>query len=495
METEANKGKKISRITGYVICGITLIIALITFFFLLKLAAVPNRYLVEYSVACLFIIGVFSVVQKWFIPGIIAKILSVVMSVLLICACYYMNYTYNRMQDISGIETQIDSIHVYVMSDNAAQSITDAENYTFGILSTLDRENTDKTIDDINSELSKNIETVEYNSVYDLVEALYGDKVEAIILNAAYISFVEESDEYKTFEEDVRTINLKEIENAVDMDKDINDEYLYNGDDVFTVYISGVDTRSAANVNSNSDVNILLTVNMNTRQILMISTPRDYYVPLSISNGVKDKLTHAGGYGIDVSVDTLEMLYGVNIDDYVRINFTGFQKIIDVLGGVNVYSEYDFKAEHYSYHKGYNELNGGEALEFARTRYAFIDGDRQRGKNQMAVIKAVINEMATSDALFNYTDILDAISDSMITSMSYNEISELVKFQLNDMRGWDVVTYSVNGFDSSNTTYSGGSQMLYVMIPDESTVEQAKQYLEDIYDNKEVSIMNGETNE
>lgn len=480
--------KKTGRIIGYVLCGVMLFTAALTFVFMLRLGALPNKYLVEFAVAVIALFAAFTVMQKWFVPGIAAKVLSVLASVVMLAGCYYMNYTHVRLNDMSGIETTVDSIHVYVMASDKAESISDAADYTIGILSTLDRENTDTVVAEINGELNKEIETKEYDSVYDMVKALYDGKVESIILNSAYTSFVTEDEIYANFDTDVKSISYKDIEREVTLDDEKNDVALYNGDDVFTVYISGVDTRSAANVNSNSDVNILLTVNMNTRQILMISTPRDYYVPLSISNGVKDKLTHAGGYGIDVSVDTLEMLYGVNIDDYVRINFTGFKEIINVLGGVNVYSDYDFSSGSYTFHKGYNELDGEEALAFARTRYAFIDGDRQRGKNQMAVIKAIINEMATSDALFNYTDILDAISDSMITSMTYDEISELVRFQLNDMEPWDVLTYSVNGSDSSNTTYSGGSQMLYVMVPDYSTVEQAKQYLADIYADKTIEI-------
>ena len=270
--------------------------------------------------------------------------------------------------------------------------------------------------------------------------------------------------------------------------EEVPEEYLYSGDRVFTVYISGIDTSGSPNVTSRSDVNILLTANLDTRQILMISTPRDYYVPLSISGGIRDKLTHAGIYGIDVSKDTLGMLYGVQVDDYVKINFTGFKEIIDELGGVNVYSEYAFTEGNYHFQQGYNELNGTEALVFARCRYAFATGDRQRGKNQMAVIEAVINKMVSSDILYSYTDVLDAISDSMVTSMTYDEISELVKFQLNDMQGWDIVSYSVNGYDSSNTTYSTGNQMLYVMVPNEETVNQAKEYLAQMYAGEKIVI-------
>ena len=125
---------------------------------------------------------------------------------------------------------------------------------------------------------------------------------------------------------------------------------------------------------------------------------------------------------------------------------------------------------------------------FARQRKMFSDGDRQRGKNQMAVIKAVIEDLASSDMLKNYKSVLDEISDSMVTSVSYDEISDLAQFQLADMKPWDIQTYSVNGSDSMNVTYSGGSEMLYVMVPNQDTVNQAKQYIKDMYDNKKITV-------
>ena len=242
-------------------------------------------------------------------------------------------------------------------------------------------------------------------------------------------------------------------------------------------------------VNRNSDVNILITVNTKTRQILMINTPRDFYVPLSISNGVKDKLTHAGCYGIQVSVDTLEMLYGVNIDDYIKINFTGFVDVINELGGVDVYSEYDFMPRHGTQHftVGYNHVNGTEALGFVRERYSFGSGDRQRGKNQMALIKAMINKCVSTDTLLNYENILGAVSSSIATSMTTDEITGLVKMQLSDMKGWDIQTYSVDGKGDNLMTFSLTAPN-YVMVPTQSTVDMAKEYLRQIYAGETVQV-------
>lgn len=486
-----NKLTKVMKVIGYIICLLMLMAGIMTGAYLLKLNVLPMKYMIVYGVVCLVLTLIFFLMQRWLVVGIIAKFLALIVSGLMVVACMYIGYTYNEVQEMVGVVTKVDNIQVYVLLDDAAEDVYDAKDYTYGILAIQDRENTDIVKTEIETEIETTLAVAEYDSVMELMEALYSKEVGAIILNSAYVSFVEEEASYGDFMEKVKSIAYKDIEREIVVEvapEEVPEEYLYSGDRVFTVYISGIDTSGSPNVTSRSDVNILLTANLDTRQILMISTPRDYYVPLSISGGIRDKLTHAGIYGIDVSKDTLGMLYGVQVDDYVKINFTGFKDIIDELGGVTVWSDYEFSTGGYSYQYGYNELNGTEALVFARCRYAFATGDRQRGKNQMAVIEAVINKMISSDMLYNYTDILDAISDSMITSMSYEEISDLVEFQLNDMQGWDVVSYSVNGYDSSNTTYSTGSQVLYVMVPNEETVEQAKEYLKMMYDGEKIVV-------
>ena len=183
-------------------------------------------------------------------------------------------------------------------------------------------------------------------------------------------------------------------------------------DEVYTVYVSGIDTRGAMTSSSRSDVNIILTINARTKQILMISTPRDYFVPLSISNGVPDKLTHAGIYGVNVSMDTLDMLYDININYYFRLNFGGFIKIIDALGGITLNSDYDFDSQNetgYHFNKGENHVNGEQALVFSRERYAFKEGDRQRGRNQMAVIQGVVDKVTQPSFLKNYLSVMDSL--------------------------------------------------------------------------------------
>lgn len=247
-------------------------------------------------------------------------------------------------------------------------------------------------------------------------------------------------------------------------------------DEVYTIFVSGIDTRGGMTASSRSDVNIILTLNATTKQILMISTPRDYFVPLSISNGVPDKLTHAGIYGVNVCMDTLDMLYDIDINYYFRLNFAGFEQIIDALGGVNVNSDYDFDSGNttgYHFNKGENHLNGEQALVFARERYAFKEGDRQRGRNQMAVIQGVVDKATQPAFLKNYLSVLDSLDGAFETNVPYDVIASLVRKQLGEGGSWQVLSYSVDGTGDTQKPYSMSSKA-YVIIPDQNTVDKAR---------------------
>lgn len=265
--------------------------------------------------------------------------------------------------------------------------------------------------------------------------------------------------------------------------------------DPFVMYISGIDSREGLVEDSRSDSNIIAVVNPSTKQVLLVSTPRDYYVELSVSNGEYDKLTHAGIYGVECSMDTLEMLYGVDIDYYFRVNFTGFEQIIDALGGITVYSDYTFDSTYsgvdtgttYHYEEGYNDLDGTAALYFARERYAFADGDRQRGKNQLAVIEAVIDKITSPAILRDYTSLLDGLSGSFETSMPYDLMTSLVRNQLDDGTSWDVQSYSVDGESDTRYCYSLGAEAS-VVIPDESTVSYATELMNAVLAGEVVSV-------
>ena len=252
----------------------------------------------------------------------------------------------------------------------------------------------------------------------------------------------------------------------------------------FVIYLSGVDTRGELTENARSDVNILAAVNPVTKRVALINTPRDYYVDLAGTDS-KDKLTHAGLYGVETSMATLGNLYGVNVDHYIRINFAGFISIIDAVGGVDVYSDQAFTSvgspgyyDPTTFAEGWNHLDGKSALAFARERHAFASGDIQRGINQMKVIDAMMNKIKSPTVLMSFSKLMDAVSDCFVTSLSQEQISALVRMQLASLSDWDIQSYAVTGTSGkSSQCYSAKGQSLYVMKPDENSVNQAKELI------------------
>ena len=252
----------------------------------------------------------------------------------------------------------------------------------------------------------------------------------------------------------------------------------------FVIYLSGVDTRGELTENARSDVNILAVVNPVTKRVALINTPRDYYVDLAGTDS-KDKLTHAGLYGVETSMATLGNLYGINVDHYIRINFAGFISIVDALGGVDVYSDQAFTSvgspgyyDPTTFVEGWNHLDGKAALAFARERHAFASGDIQRGINQMKVIDAMLNKIKSPALLMGFSKIMDAASDCFVTDFSQEQISALVRMQLSDFADWDIQSYTVTGSSSTSTKcYSAKGQKLYVMKPDEAAVSKAKEMI------------------
>ena len=199
--------------------------------------------------------------------------------------------------------------------------------------------------------------------------------------------------------------------------------------------------------------------------------PRDYYVQLHGTTGTLDKLTHAGVYGVDMSRQTLEDLYGVTIPYHARINFTSLVNVIDAIGPISVYSDYDFK----SYQSGYNTLNSKQALEFSRERKSFEQGDRQRGRNQQHVIEAIIAKMARPENSVKLPQIMNSVQQSVETNISETSLKSIIRNQLDDIRGWSVESISVDGSGDMLPTYSYGNTPLYVMIRDQASVESAQQ--------------------
>lgn len=458
---------------------------------------------VRYVVVAILIMAVILGINIWFRKK---KIANIIFSVVLLLMGILFIVGFNVVDDIdefigkvtNGANVQVTVMEVRVLAEDAAESLEDIEGYTIGYMETRDRDYTDKVLDEIKETIDNNYDSLAMkDDPAMMAEALYTGEVDAIIVNAAIVSIYEDIEAYEDFE--TKTKVLKEIkieeEIAGKNDSSSNNEGIYEYNEPssptemskssFVVYISGIDSYGDVNVKSRSDVNILMAVNTETKKIVMVNTPRDYYVPLSVSDGVKDKLTHAGNYGVECSRDTLGMLYGVTADYYIRLNFTGFIDIIDAMGGVDVYSDYAFSSRGYTFSQGWNnDLSGEGALAFVRERKSFASGDNQRGKNQMALITSMIKKLASAEVIMNYKTVLDAIAGSFQTNFSSDEIYALVQMQIDDMATWSVESYSVTGTGNMLPTYSVPSMNLYVMEPNTDTVDVAKEKIKNVLSGK-----------
>lgn len=425
-------------------------------------------------------VGVFllTLSYKYKVRFIVGCVLAALFITVQIFGAYYIATGAAALNNITEPEVEHAEIGVYVKKKDKAVTIADVKDYTFGIMEILDRGATDIAIEKINGEVGTSIKTASYTDVYSLIDALINtNDIGAIIINKSFLDLLDENEDTKASLEKIRELYSVTIEN----NQSTGLQAPPPDDDTFTVYISGIDCFGRVTRCSRSDVNILAIVNTKTGQILLVSTPRDYYVPLSISKGIPDKLTHAGIYGINVSMETLEMLYGIEIDYYFRVNFDGFKNIIDALGGITAKSNYNFSVGGYSYAKGLNEMDGEKALFFARERYSLPGGDGSRGQHQMEVIKGVVNKILSTALIKNYSAVLKGVEGSFQTSMPYETIAELVKNPHSLNNNWKLTSYSVSGTGASRKPYSL-SMKAYVLIPNEATVSHAKELIEQVED-------------
>ena len=473
---------------------------------LMATGMLSNLYLIILMVVLIVLNAVSVIVQLPLRRNKAGKLIMGIVSLLLSGAMLYgvvaVNSVQSALSKIVGKMTETEITEVRVMNDNPATSMGDTRGYTFGYIADADTKNTQSILD----EISKSFGTIKskgYDSMTALADALYDDEVDAILINQGYVDLLTEKDGYTDFRDQTRVLYTYTTTHEVDPivpNTSITKE-------PFVVYCSGIDARvDDISAKSRSDVNILAVVNPTTKQILLVNTPRDYYLPLA-RNGELDKLTHAGLYGIDESMKVLGNLYGVQADYYVRVNFAGLVKSVDALGGVDIESDANFTCvpmetpdgngdytyQKYSFTKGINHVNGSQALAFARERKAFADGDNRRGQHQMTVIKAIVNKACSSAVLTKYQELLKAASDAFITNMPYADISSLVQMQLGDMADWNITTYAVSGEGSTEYCYALGDKA-WVMIKDSSKVNTAKNMIQQVINGEVPTTSSSDSN-
>lgn len=343
-----------------------------------------------------------------------------------------------------------------------------------------DAKNIQALLADLRDKKNIDIQTESVDSYQQAYEQLLANQSQAMVLNSAYTSLIELNDvEYAS---KIRTLYTFKITKEVQVNTNKTTPVNAN---VVNVYISGIDTYGSISTVSRSDVNIIMTINMDTHKILLTTTPRDAYVQIPDGGGDQyDKLTHAGIYGVETSMKTLENLYNTDINYYARINFTSFMQLIDVLGGVEVYNDQAFVSLHgnYEFPVGNVSLNSEQALGFVRERYSLQSGDADRGRNQQKVISAIINKLTSIKSLANFTDIINSLQNSVQTNMSYETMMKLANSQLSSGNPFTVSSQAVTGTGSTGQlpSYAMPGAALYMLNLDQSSVDTAKQAIQNI---------------
>ena len=370
------------------------------------------------------------------------------------------------------------SMSVVVLKDSEVHNVTQLDSVT-GPTDT-DNENIQKLIADIKTSQSKELTVEQSTSYLAAYKSLVSGEAKAIVLNSVFENIIES--EYPDYASKIRKIYTKNITKEVAAPK-------ISKNKSFNVYVSGIDTYGPISSVSRSDVNIIMTVNRETKKILLTTTPRDSYVPIADGgNNQKDKLTHAGIYGVDASIHTLENLYGIDLNYYARLNFTSFLKLIDLLGGVDVYNDQEFNAhtnngKHYP--AGTLHLDSKDALGFVRERYSLADGDRDRGRNQQKVIVAIIQKLTSSEALKNYSDIIQGLQDSLQTNMPIETMMDLVNAQLDSGGSYKVNSQDIKGTGQMGLpSYAMPDSNLYMMEIDDSSLATAKSAIQDVMEGR-----------
>lgn len=459
----------------YKIIGILLLVVSIVFEgILLYIDLLPTKYIVIISIGLILFVAltVFLLNLKKLKRKIkkILSVISIIVVILMLIASFYICRTLGVLMNNGDSKYKLEHYSVIVLKNSEYENIKDIKSRNVGYFkNSIGASEAKKS-------LSKkvNVEYDAYESTDLLMDDLMNSKIEVIIIEDSIKQILkEESKQFKKLTKTIYTFTVKiEVESTL---KDVNVTK-----QPFAVYISGIDTYGEVSSVSRSDVNMVAVINPKTNQILLISIPRDYYVQLHGTTGTKDKLTHAGIYGIDMSIQTIEDLLETEINYYFKVNFTSVIDIVNALGGLDVYSEYSFVSySGYSFKKGLNSVDGKQALDFVRTRKAFVDGDRQRGKNQQALIEAMVRKATDKSIITKYNSLLNAIDGKYQTNMSIKKLTSLIKMQLETMKPWNITSHSLTGTDSNNYTYTY-YQLLYVMEPDQESINTAIKMIDDV---------------
>lgn len=486
MSSRTNRKQKrtSNRSWGMVNVGLTIlyaILALVLLFTMFNYNFLSFRFLnIIITIGLLVVLAISIFLQKTKKSALVTTVILVIFSLVSLVGIFgfkQMIDITNRMNQTAAFSEVEMSIVVPKESD-----IKDVNQLTSVQAPTkVDKNNIETLMSALKKDKKVDVKVDDVASYQEAYDNLKSGKSKAMVLSGSYASLLESVD--SNYASNLKTIYTYKIKK-----KNSNSAKQVDSK-VFNIYISGIDTYGSISTVSRSDVNIIMTVNMNTHKILLTTTPRDAYVKIPDGGADQyDKLTHAGIYGVETSEKTLENLYGINIDYYARINFTSFLKLIDQLGGVTVHNDQAFTSLHgkFDFPVGDIQMNSEQALGFVRERYSLDGGDNDRGKNQEKVISAIVNKLASLDSVSNFTSIVNNLQDSVQTNMSLDTINALANTQLDSGSKFTVTSQAVTGTGSTGqlTSYAMPNSSLYMMKLDDSSVESASQAIKNLMEEK-----------
>lgn len=461
------------------ICGVLLIVITAVFLFTLnKINAIPDNYFKIILIGVSIVTVITSIILFLNVNSIsfkVLKVLSYIVTIILIFGysfgMIYLNKTLHFIGNIESIKKEVTSYYVVVLKDSKYEEISDLYGKTM-----LYYINTDE---DVLSKLKLELIYSTTKNIEQLKDKLYTKKVESILISDLIKEDLE--DKYEDFSSKTRILQ------TIDITKEVEDitKKVSIKNTAFNVLISGMDSYGNINKTTRNDVNMVVTINPNTNKMLLTSIPRDYYVQLHGKKGYKDKLTHAGIYGINTAVQTIEDLFNIDINYYVKANFTTVVDLVDKIGPIEIYSDKNLNLDGCKYVVGNNAVNGKCALRFARERHSYLEGDNHRVKNQQEVIKGIFNKLKSSpNILADYNSVLEVMNGKFATNIEMSELTSFIKYEVEDIGKYEIISTQVDGTGSMEYTYSYPHQKLYVMFPNEQSVSNAKEGIE--------KILNGE---
>ena len=449
---------------------------------LIKINVLPTKLLFLITIIFVLLDAIFALLLCYYTRAVVSKIICVVITLALIFgSCmggYYISKTGSLLTNITNVTKHAkNTVSVVVKQSRDIKNKSQLNGLSVGTLRTIGTQGSSKAL----KELSKDgivMNQSEYDSLSSMLEAFYNGEVDSIIINESSRSQILDMESYADFDNNTRVVyqTSYKVENTdkANAVTDITSK-------PFNVLISGSDTRGGFDENGRSDVIMVATINPKTSTILLTSVPRDFYVTTACDaadgcmQGALDKITHTGIHGTNTTKRTVEQLLGIEINYTFKVGFDTVTDLVDALGGVDVYVEpgYAVTNQYFSVHEGVNHLNGHDALEYARERYAYTEGDRQRTKNQQQVLMGIVNEATKPSVITKYASIMDAMANTFSTTMSNEEISDLIKYQINNNPKWKMEQYMVDGTGDTLMCAELGDAAS-VMVPDQSTVKMAK---------------------